>query len=157
MTRGPVTSCRSTALPNATVISPPKSRTVVKPAMTVVRAWRVALYAASTLVSSTGSMNDVALISPLRCVCRSMNPGNSVTSPRSITVAPDGSDAGFTAVIRSPVTTTRTSRSIWPEARSSIRAARTTTGCGAATAACWAPIVLTAANKRAVEARRICM
>ena len=45
ITRGASMSPRSTALPSSTVMSPPKSRTVVKPARTVTAPNRTALMA----------------------------------------------------------------------------------------------------------------
>ena len=58
----------ATALPSATVTSPPKSRTVVKPAWTVLMALAAALKAKSAFVSLTDSVNAVAEISLPRCV-----------------------------------------------------------------------------------------
>ena len=68
----------------------PRSRTVVKPASTVARANAVALIACSETLRSS-SFNRRLLKSPqksrVRCECPSMNPGDKVVSPRSITCA----------------------------------------------------------------------
>lgn len=67
-------------------------------------------------------------ISPARCVCMSMKPGSSVTSPRSIVRAPAGTVAGSTAVMRPASISTRAFRTVRPLTTSSMRAARTSTG-----------------------------
>ena len=58
----------------------------------------------------------------------SMNPGSSVTSPRSMVWALSGREAGFTAAIRPFSTTTVAFAIIRPETTSSMRAALRTMG-----------------------------
>ena len=60
----------------------------------------------------------------MRCVCASMNPGMSVTSPRSITSAPAGTLAlAPVPAIFPSVTTTTPGLPIFPLFPSNIRAA----------------------------------
>ena len=101
---------------------------MVKPAMSVRRACSVASMARcaiSFLKSSSSSRFQSSVASPDRCVCASMRPGRSVTSPRSITSAPAGGCAlAPTAVILLPSTTTMpgaTTASLLPSKRRAAR------------------------------------
>ena len=71
----------------------PTSRTVVNPASSTFRAWTVdsiAFSATSRRKPSTNSCFQSSVDSPVRWVCASMKPGESVASPRSMTSAPAG-------------------------------------------------------------------
>src|SRR5580704_2602289 len=113
----------------------PMSRHVVKPAMSVSRAFFAPCSAAcpGVVLSSSSSQWTPVLV---RWVCRSMSPGSSVAPPRSMTCAPAGTVRSRpTASIRSPRTMTIAPDSGEPPRPSMIRAARIARTAGGA----WAP------------------
>src|ERR1700693_2452559 len=108
----------------------PRSRTVVKPASSVRRAYSAAYCACSVGQRSRPSMVSRYQLGPdsnVRCVCASISPGRRVTSPRSITSAPAGA-APPTWAIRSPFTTTSAGCTTVPLRASNRRAALIATG-----------------------------
>ena len=88
----------------------PTSRTVVNPASSTFRACTVdsiAFSATSRRKPSTNCCFQSSVDSPVRWVCASMKPGESVASPRSMTSAPAGMDRSVpTATIFGPCTRT---------------------------------------------------
>ena len=90
--RGPGIMPASIAFISETSAKPgaPTSRTVVKPASSVRRALRAPRKAASAGSSRTGRVTQSPSMSYVRCVCASIRPGRTVTSPRSMACAPAG-------------------------------------------------------------------
>ena len=89
----------------------PTSRTVVKPAISVRRAYSVAMIACSGMgffSQSSWSCFQSRLDSKLRWVWASIRPGSSVASPRSSTRAPAGTCALEPAATMRPSDTTTT-------------------------------------------------
>ena len=88
----------------------PTSRTVVNPASSTLRAYTVdsiAFSGTSRRKSSTKPCFQSSVDSPVRWVCASMKPGESVASPRSMTSAPAGMERSVpTARIFGPCTRT---------------------------------------------------